>query len=59
MGRERITVLAYPAEYRASGVMTFMVGQDGVVWQRDLGPDTARVVRGLKARPASGWRTVG
>ena len=54
-----ITVLAYPAEYRASGVMTFMVGQDGVVWQRDLGPDTARVVRGLNAGPASGWRTVG
>src|ERR1700735_2860615 len=29
--------VAYPAEYRSSGVMTFIVGQDGVVYQRDLG----------------------
>ncbi len=33
-------ILAYPAEYRSSGVMTFMVGQDGVVYQKDLGPNT-------------------
>jgi hypothetical protein len=54
-----ITVVAYPAEYRSSGVMTFMVGEDGVVYERDLGRDTASVARGLKARPASGWRTIG
>lgn len=35
--------LAYPAEYRASGVMTFMINQDGVIVQKDLGPDTARL----------------
>ena len=29
--------IAYPAEYRSSGVMTFMVGSDGVVYQKDLG----------------------
>jgi len=29
--------IAYPAEYRSSGVMTFMVGPDGVVYQKDLG----------------------
>jgi hypothetical protein len=33
--------LAYPAEYRASGVMTFMINKDGVIVQKDLGPDTA------------------
>jgi hypothetical protein len=35
--------LAYPAEYRASGVMTFMINQDGVIVQKDLGPDTAKL----------------
>jgi hypothetical protein len=54
-----ITVIAYPTDYRSSGVMTFVVGEDGVVYERDLGPDTARVARHLKARPASGWRAVG
>jgi hypothetical protein len=35
-------VLAYPAEYRNSGVMTFIINQDDVVYQKDLGPDTAK-----------------
>ena len=34
--------VAYPAEYRASGVMTFMVNQDGVVVQKDLGAETSK-----------------
>jgi hypothetical protein len=54
-----ISIVAYPAEYRSSGVMTFLVGKDGVVYERDLGPDTARVARTLKVRPPSGWRAVG
>jgi len=54
-----ISIVAYPAEYRSSGVMTFVVGEDGVVYERDLGRDTARVARSLKARPTSGWRAVG
>ena len=33
--------LAYPAEYRSSGVMTFIVNQDGIVYEKDLGPHTA------------------
>ena len=57
--RNGTIVVAYPAEYRSSGVMTFVVGDDGVVFERDLGPDTARVARSLKARPTSGWRAVG
>jgi len=56
---DAITIVAYPAEYRASGVMTFVVGEDGVVYERDLGPETARVARTVKPTPASGWRTAG
>jgi hypothetical protein len=36
-------LIAYPADYGNSGVMTFMVNHDGVVFSKDLGPDTARV----------------
>lgn len=35
--------VAYPAEYRNSGVMTFIVNQDGVVYEKDLGSDTAKL----------------
>ena len=34
-------LVAYPAKYASSGVMTFVVGPDGVVYQKDLGKDTA------------------
>src|SRR4029434_4625071 len=33
-------LVAYPAEYGSSGVMTFLVNHDGVVYQKDLGPST-------------------
>ena len=35
--------LAYPAEYRSSGVMTFMINQNGVVVQKDLGINTSTI----------------
>ena len=35
-------LLAYPAEYGNSGIMTFMVNHDGTVFQKDLGPRTAK-----------------
>lgn len=35
--------VAYPAEYRNSGVMTFIVNQDGVVYEKDLGDDTEKL----------------
>ena len=34
-------VVAYPAKYASSGIMTFIVNQDGVVYERDLGPKTS------------------
>jgi len=49
--------LAYPAEYRSSGVMTFIVGADGVVYRKDLGPNTATIVKAIKSyNPDPTWR---
>lgn len=39
--------LAYPAEYRSSGVMTFLVDQDGVVYEKNLGNRTAEIAKAL------------
>jgi len=39
--------VAYPADYRSSGVMTFIVDQDGLVYQKDLGPRTAQLAKSL------------
>lgn len=36
-------LIAWPAVFGSSGIMTFMVGPDGDVYQKDLGPETARV----------------
>lgn len=40
--------LAYPAKYGSSGIMTFVVNQEGVVYQRDLGKDTAKLAKAIK-----------
>ncbi len=48
--------LAFPVEYRASGVMTFMVNQDGIVVQKDLGPDTSKIAEEMTHYdPDSTW----
>jgi len=41
-------VVAYPAEYGNSGVMTFIVNHDGVVYQKDLGEDTEQEAQAIK-----------
>lgn len=49
--------VAYPAEYRNSGVMTFVVAQDGVVYQKDLGAHTESAAKTLKSYdPDSSWQ---
>jgi len=49
--------VAYPAEYRSSGVMTFIVNADGVVYQKDLGKKTAVIGKAMKEyNPDSSWR---
>jgi Protein of unknown function (DUF2950) len=51
--------LAFPDSYGASGVLTFMVNQDGVVWQRDLGKDTAAAAAVIKQfNPDDKWMTI-
>ena len=51
--------LAYPAEYRNSGVMTFIVNQDGIVYQKDLGPDTANTAKSMtEFNPDKSWQPV-
>lgn len=48
--------VAYPAQYRNSGVMTFCVNQDGVVYEKDLGPDTATVAAAMtEYNPDKSW----
>jgi len=50
------TFIAYPAEYRSSGVLTFAVGQDNVVYEKNLGPDTAKLAKKTTVRtPFSSW----
>ncbi|HMA07994.1 MAG TPA: DUF2950 domain-containing protein [Ramlibacter sp.] len=49
-------VLAYPATYGASGVKSFMVNHDGVVYEGDLGPKTAtEAARIRQFNPGPGW----
>jgi hypothetical protein len=48
--------VAYPAEYRSSGVMTFVVGEDGVVYEKDLGKKTEVIAKNMKSYTMSaGW----
>jgi hypothetical protein len=49
--------LAYPASYRSSGVMTFLVNQSDNVLQKDLGPDTAKLAQEMtRYDPDSSWQ---
>jgi len=48
--------LAYPANYGSSGIMTFIVNQEGVVYQKDLGKNTANVAKAMKRYdPDKSW----
>jgi len=48
---------AAPAEYRVTGAMTFIVGPDGVVYEKDLGPDTLKTFQGMdKYNPDKTWK---
>ena len=48
--------VVYPAEYRSTGAMTYLVNQDDVVYEKDLGPDTVQVAKGMtKYNPDSTW----
>jgi hypothetical protein len=50
-------LLAAPAEYRVTGVKTFMVSNDGVVYQKDLGPDTVELAKKIELyNPDKTWQ---
>jgi hypothetical protein len=50
-------LIAFPAEYGNSGVMTFIVNHDGVVYSRDLGPDTTKLAMAIeKFDPVAPWK---
>ena len=54
---EGFAFIAYPAQYRSSGVMTFAVGADGVVYRKDLGPNTATIAKTMSSfNPDSAWK---
>ena len=56
---EGFAAIAWPANYGSSGVMTFIVNQDGVVFQKDLGEDTAAAVAAIKVfDPDSSWTAI-
>jgi hypothetical protein len=55
-----IALIAVPAQYSASGVMTFIVNHDGVVYQKDLGRKTAEIASAIKLfDPGPDWQKVG
>lgn len=50
-------LVAYPAEYRNSGVMTFIVSHEGIVYQKDLGPETAKLAEAMMSfNPDRSWQ---
>ena len=52
-------LVAYPAKYASSGVMTFIVNHDGVVYQKDLGRNTEKAAKAMKLfNPDSTWKKV-
>src|SRR5512141_957154 len=56
---EGFALIAWPADYGASGVQTFIINQDGVVFQKDLGEDTVNVVETIKLfDPDASWTAI-
>ncbi len=56
---EGYALVAWPAKYNDTGVMTFIVNQDGIVYEKNLGPDTDAAVKGINAyNPDGSWSKV-
>ena len=52
-------LVAAPAEYEVTGVKTFIVSNDGVVYEKDLGPTTEKQFRAMERfNPDSSWQPV-
>jgi hypothetical protein len=51
--------VAYPVDYRSSGVMTFIVDESGTIYEKDLGPDSTKIAQAMTAYdPDSTWHKV-
>jgi len=54
-----VAMIAYPVEYGVSGVMTYMINHDAVLYQKDLGPDTTDIAIGItEFDPDNTWQRV-
>ena len=52
-------VVLYPAEYDVTGIMSFLVSNAGIIYQKDLGEDTQKMIDTMTAfDPSNGWTTV-
>jgi len=50
---------AAPAQYRVTGVQTFIVSHDGIVYQKDLGPDTLKIFESMdRYNPDNTWQPI-
>jgi hypothetical protein len=57
--RSGFAAIAWPVRYGDTGVMSFMVSHDGIVYEKDLGPDTKSIAEGMASfDPDSTWRKV-
>jgi hypothetical protein len=53
-------LVAYPVQYGDSGVMTFIVNHQGIVYEKDLGTDTEHIARAMQAyNPDNTWKQAG
>ncbi|MEN6318490.1 MAG: DUF2950 family protein, partial [Syntrophaceae bacterium] len=51
--------VAYPAQYGSTGIMTFIVNHNGIVYQKNLGKNSARIAASMKLfNPDSSWQKV-
>jgi hypothetical protein len=56
---EGFAIVAYPATYRSSGVMTFIVNSDGIAYENDLGEQTATAARQISSVHSNdSWKKV-
>jgi len=54
--KKEFAVVAFPAEYGASGIMTFIVNQEGAIYRKNLGMETAKTVEGMQSfAPDDTW----
>ena len=51
-------IVAWPADYRVTGVQTFIVSYDGIVYQKDLGPSTSKIASTMELyNPDKTWHS--